>query len=55
MLVPSASPTPEPQLNPGQSMRGYVVYDVPAGAQIARLFYQPLGSSQLIVVDLTRP
>ena len=51
---------PEPQLDlatldPGQSVRGYIAYDVPAGAQIARLFYQPFGSSQLIVVDLTRP
>jgi hypothetical protein len=49
-------PTPEPQLDPGQSMRSYVVYNIPAGAQIARLFYQqPPGSGQLIVVDLTRP
>lgn len=48
---------PEPRLSlgtlaPGQTQRGYVAYDVPLGAKVQRLFYQPFGSPQIVVVDL---
>ena len=49
---------PEPRLSlgtlaPGQTQRGYVAYDVPLGAKVQRLFYQPFGSPQIVVVDLS--
>jgi hypothetical protein len=36
----------------GQTVRGYVSYDVPAGAVLKSAIYQPLGNRQFVIADL---
>lgn len=50
---------PEPALDlgtlaPGDTVRGFVAYDVALGARVQKLIYQPGLSKQLTVVDLSQ-
>lgn len=39
-------------LGPGQTVRGFIAYDVPAGQALASLIFQPSGARQLVVADI---
>lgn len=50
---------PQPELisgmlGPGQTVRGFVPYDVATGAKLKAVVYQPLGNRQFVVADLTQ-
>lgn len=40
------------RLAPGQSVRGWLTYDIPSGQRISSLIYQPPGEPQFIVASL---
>ena len=49
---------PQPDMHsgsvgPGQSMRGYLAYDVPAGSTLKSAIYQPLGNRQFVIAGFT--
>ena len=39
-------------LGPGQLVRGFLVYDVPAGQRIRAAIFQPTGGRQFVVAEL---
>ena len=57
LKVGNSAGLPQPELisgllGPGQSVRGFVPYDVASGARLKSVIYQPLGNRQFVVADL---
>lgn len=41
------------RLGPGQTVRGWLTYDVPKGARLKAAVYQPSGARQFVIADLS--